>query len=131
MKLLFDLKAAQGNVSGKRHGGGKYAEIVLKKIVERGLQVSCFYDSTMWLNPEMEAIVKENGINLFDIKGRSIDSLMEEYHFDRVYSALPINVYDVQKGEVYGDSARYVVRRASYFKASIKNMDYNIIINKK
>ena len=102
MRLLFDLKAAQGNISGKRHGGGKYTEIVFKRIVERGLPVSCFYDSTRWLNPEIEEIIKENCIALYDVKDRSIDSVMEEYHFDRVYSALPINVYDVQKGEVYG-----------------------------
>lgn len=102
MKLLFDLKAAQGNISGKRHGGGKYTEIVFKRIVERGLPVSCFYDSRMWLNPEIESIVKIHGVDLYDIKDKSIDSLMEECHFDRVYSALPINVYGVQKGEVYG-----------------------------
>lgn len=102
MKLLFDLKAAQGNISGKRHGGGKYTEIVFKRIVERGLPISCFYDSNMWLNPEIESIVKIHGIDLYDIKDRSIDGLMEEYHFDRVYSALPINVYGVLKGEVYG-----------------------------
>lgn len=102
MKLLFDLKAAQGNVSGKRHGGGKYTEIVFKRIVERGLPVSCFYDSSRWLNPEIEDIFKEKGIARYDVKDRSIDSVMEQYHFDRVYSALPINVYDVQKGEVFG-----------------------------
>lgn len=102
MKLLFDLKAAQGNISGKRHGGGKYAEIVFKRIVERGLPVSCFYDSTRWLNPEIQEILSENKIPCFDVKDCSIDSLMEQYHFDRVYSALPINVYDVQNGEVYG-----------------------------
>lgn len=102
MELLFDLKAAQGNISGKRHGGGKYAEIVFKRIVERGLPVSCFYDSTRWLNPEIEKILEEKKISCYDIKDCTIDSLMEKFHFDRVYSALPINVYDVQKGEVYG-----------------------------
>lgn len=102
MELLFDLKAAQGNISGKRHGGGKYAEIVFKRIVEKGLPVSCFYDSSRWLNPEIEEILKQNNIPCYDIKNCTIDSLMDKYHFDRVYSALPINVYDVQKGEVYG-----------------------------
>lgn len=102
MVLLFDLKAAQGNISGKRHGGGKYAEIVFKRIVEKGLPVSCFYDSSRWLNPEIEEILKQKKIPCYDIKNCTIDGLMDKYHFDRVYSALPINVYDVQKGEVYG-----------------------------
>ena len=28
-KLLFDMEATQPNSAGKRHGGGKYGEIVL------------------------------------------------------------------------------------------------------
>lgn len=31
MNLLFDLKATQPNISGKRHGGGKYAEVTYSR----------------------------------------------------------------------------------------------------
>ena len=58
-KILFDLLATQPNDSGKRHGGGKYGEIVFKKIVELGYPVLCYYDSSLWINPEVMDLIKE------------------------------------------------------------------------
>lgn len=46
MKLLFDVSATQPNSSGKRHGGGRYGEIILFRMIERKLKFACFYDSS-------------------------------------------------------------------------------------
>ena len=43
MKLLFDVSATQPNSSGKRHGGGRYGEIILFRMIERKLKFACFY----------------------------------------------------------------------------------------
>lgn len=37
MNLLFDLKATQPNSSGKRHGGGRYGEILFFRMLERNI----------------------------------------------------------------------------------------------
>lgn len=56
-KILFDLTATQPIGSNKRHGGGKYGEVVLRRILERGLPVACYYDSNKWLNPDMKSLL--------------------------------------------------------------------------
>ena len=48
-QILFDLTATQPIGSNKRHGGGKYGEVVLRQILKRGLPVTCYYDSNKWL----------------------------------------------------------------------------------
>ena len=53
VKLLFDLVATQPNLSGKRHGGGRYGEIIFFRMLERNISFSCFYDSTLWINPSV------------------------------------------------------------------------------
>lgn len=57
--ILFDLVATQPSVDSKRHGGGKYGEVIFKRIVERQLPVSCIYDSRRWINPEIQNILKK------------------------------------------------------------------------
>ena len=55
--ILFDLTATQPIGSNKRHGGGKYGEVVLRQILKRGLPVTCYYDSRMWLNPDIKNLL--------------------------------------------------------------------------
>ena len=43
LNLLFDLVATQPNASGKRHGGGKYGEIIFKRIIQLGYKPVCYY----------------------------------------------------------------------------------------
>lgn len=44
-KILFDLVNTQPSISGKRHGGGIYGEIVFRKLVEKGADLVAYYDS--------------------------------------------------------------------------------------
>lgn len=85
--LLFDLKATQPNISGKRHGGGRYGEIVFFKLVEQKREFICFYDSKLWINPEIVNACRNNGIGLYDLNETSIESLIGKYNICTVYSA--------------------------------------------
>lgn len=102
MNLLFDLIATQPNASGKRHGGGKYGEIILKRMIERGITFACFYNSHLWLNPEIKEACKRNGIELFDIKENTLENIVKKYGFNRIYSALPGEIANINYCEVYG-----------------------------
>lgn len=87
--VLFDLVATQPNASGLRHGGGKYGEIVFKRIVNRNLPIICFYDGNKWINPDIQKIINEKGLILLDINKVSLNEIVEKYNIRIIYSALP------------------------------------------
>ena len=101
-KILFDLQATQPNDSGKRHGGGKYGEIVFKKIVELGYPVLCYYDSSLWINPEVMDLIKEKNIPLFDIREKSLKDIVATEQVDAIYSPLPGDLRYFKECDVYG-----------------------------
>lgn len=102
MNILFDLKATQPNSSGKRHGGGKYGEIIFLRMIERNIKLSCFYDSRLWFNPILLNIIQEKEIPLFDIKDTNIQTIIEKNNIDRLYSCLPGELAKLKSCEVYG-----------------------------
>ncbi len=89
IKLLFDITATQPIGTNKRHGGGKYGEIVLRRMLERSVPLVCYYDSSLWLNPETEELIKSSNVRLIDIKGRTIDEVVNESGCNTIFSALP------------------------------------------
>lgn len=101
-KILFDLLATQPNVSGKRHGGGKYGEIVFTEIVKQKRSVICFYDSNRWLNPEIRSLIEQNHISLFDINKIELSEIVEQEKVDAIYSPLPGNLQYFDKCNVIG-----------------------------
>ena len=92
MKLLYNLSVCQpvGNV--KRHGGGIYGEIVFKRIVERGLPVSCCYDGNKWLNPDVKRIIEDNSVDCFDITNNPIEDIVRKNGFDTLYTPIFIGL---------------------------------------
>ena len=102
MKLLFDLAATQPNISGKRHGGGRYGEIILLRMLERGEQFGVFYDSSRWLNPEMKEICERGGISMHDVHGNSVKNIIKEHGYTRLYSCIPGDLADITCCDVYG-----------------------------
>lgn len=102
MYLLFDLKATQPNVTGKRHGGGRYAEVIFQRMVEKKIKFSCFYDSSLWLNPTIKSLCDENSIPLYDVKIKSVETIVKENSIDRLYSALPGKLALLRYCEVFG-----------------------------
>jgi len=101
-KILFDLLSTQPNSSGKRHGGGKYGEVVFSKIVELGYPVSCYYDSSLWFNPNIMELVKRNHVDLFDVRDKSLSQIVRDEKIDAVYSPLPGNLAFFDECEVFG-----------------------------
>lgn len=97
MNLLFDLFATQPNSTGKRHGGGKYGEIIFFRMVEMGIKFSCAYDSTVWLNPQVLDTCRENDIKLYDISGNKWQEIIDKYKIDKVYSCLPYHLLNVER----------------------------------
>lgn len=89
IKILFDLCSIQPIGNTKRHGGGKYGEIVFSRIVERQLPVSCFYDSNKWINPDILSIIHKNNIELFDISNNKLQDIINKGTFPVLFSPLP------------------------------------------
>lgn len=102
MNLLFDLKATQPNISGKRHGGGRYAEVIFFRMVELGIKFSCFYDSSKWINPDIKRICDESKIPLYDVHNDVIEEIIRRNKIDRLYSAIPGNLAKLTCCEVIG-----------------------------
>lgn len=91
--ILFDLVATQPSVDSKRHGGGKYGEVIFKRIVERQLPVSCIYDSRRWINPEIRNILKKNDIKVFDISTLPLQGIIDQHQFRTIFTALPNRMF--------------------------------------
>lgn len=89
MRLLFDIVATQPCGSVKRHGGGKYGEIILFRMIERRISFWAVYDSRLWLNPDVLNACEKANVPLIDIAGKAIDDVVKENHIDVVYSCLP------------------------------------------
>lgn len=102
MNLLFDLKATQPNTSGKRHGGGRYGEIIFFRMIERKIKFACFYDSKLWLNPEVQKECQLYNIPLYDLQTESIEEIIKNHNIDRLYSCLPKELAKLTYCEVYG-----------------------------
>ena len=86
-KLFFDLTATQPDGDSKRHGGGKYGEVLLKRIVERGLPLICGYDSCRWLNPDMINLIHDKNIQLFDVSQITENEIIKNEGIDLYYTA--------------------------------------------
>lgn len=91
-KLLFDLSVTQPQHSTKIHGGGKYGEIIFRRIVERKLPIAAIYNSTKWFNPNIKELITKNNILLLDKQQEGkLEDLIAKYKFKKLYSPI---VYD-------------------------------------
>lgn len=101
MKILFDLECTQPSDSGKRHGGGIYGEIVLRKLVELGADVTAYYNPEKWLNPEMIKLT-ESGLKLLERKNKEpVEQLIEKTGTQTFYAPMMIpDYYSIPDGMV-------------------------------
>lgn len=76
-----------GNV--KRHGGGKYAEIIFRRMIERKISFICFYSSKLYVNQEILDLAENNNIQLFDLEKLSVEDIVNQNGINLIYSALP------------------------------------------
>lgn len=89
--ILYDLLATQPAFGSTRHGGGKYGEIVLRRIIARNLPISCFYDSTRWINPEIIELLQKSNIKLHDINNEDLGNIIKDSRSKVLFTALPVN----------------------------------------
>lgn len=90
-KLLFNLTATQPSFGVKRHGGGIYGEIVLKKIIEQKRIVIVAYDSSLWLNPDIKNLCELNSVEMIDISKCSMQEVIDKTQPDIFYSPQPLD----------------------------------------
>ncbi len=102
MNLIFDLEATQPNASGKRHGGGRYAEAIFFRMIELGVKFSCFYDSSKWISTDIVNLCTKHEIPLYDIQKSSIENIVKQNNIDRLYSAIPGELAKLTCCEVVG-----------------------------
>lgn len=88
-RILFDIVATQPLGGNKRHGGGKYGEIILYRMIERNIPIVCYYDSKRWLNPTTFEKLKINHIKLYDLNKDSLCEIVKSENINVIYSALP------------------------------------------
>ena len=86
-KLLYNLIPTQP-LRSKRHGGGRYGEIVIKYIISNGYDVVCLYDSNRWFNPEVRNVIEEHGVPLFDINNLSPEEIIRKEGITTYYTPL-------------------------------------------
>lgn len=102
MNLLFDLVATQPNLTGKRHGGGRYGEVILLRMLERGIKFGVYYDSSRWINPEIKSACEKNKIKMHDIRFKSLENIIKENDYTRLYSCLPGDLCKYDCCEIFG-----------------------------
>ena len=130
MKVLFDLKATQATTSNKRHGGGKYAEVIIKRMLEKQLDVLCFYDSNFEKTDLINHIIQSNEIEIYDINKEPIEKIVEERRIDRIFSSLPVTVSHVDNCEVLGTihGLREIELPLDWFFFKYKNQGWKDVI---
>lgn len=89
-KILFDLKGTQPTPTTKIHGGGRYGEMIFRRMVERCLPFSCCYDSRLWLNPDIREIIDRNHIPLYDLASAELSNVIMENKISRIF--LPVYI---------------------------------------
>lgn len=86
-KVLYNLIPTQP-LRSKRHGGGRYGECVIRRIIMRNYPVICIYDSKKWLNPDIKDLIEQNHVTLYDINDFSIREIVEKEAIQTYYSPM-------------------------------------------
>ena len=90
MNFLYDLSATQPSPQSKFHGGGEYGEVLFFKLLEYTgkINLAAYYDSSLYINPDIIKAAEEKNIKLFDIKNQSLAEIISSENIDRAYSAM-------------------------------------------
>lgn len=86
-KIVFNLIPTQP-LRSKRHGGGRYGECVIRRVIMRNYPVICIYDSKKWLNPEIKELIEKHHIKLHDINDNSICDIVKKEGVQTYYTPM-------------------------------------------
>lgn len=87
-KILFNLSCTQPSQDDKRHGGGKYGEVVFRHILEKGYPIAVAIDGKKWLNPEMQKLIDCYHIPCYDTTLMGFKDMMNQSGCDRFYTPI-------------------------------------------
>ena len=87
--IIYDLTALQPQTNAPSHGGGKFAEIVLERILERRIPIVCIYDSNRYINPTIIQKLNKINIQVFNIADNSLDYITSQVENPLIFSILP------------------------------------------
>lgn len=97
------MECTQPSLDTKRHGGGIYGEIVLKKLIDNKAEVVVYYNSDKWINPEIKALCEQApSVTLVDRKGKSLEEIFAHYGCGRLFSPLPGSEFNAFAGDKVG-----------------------------
>ena len=86
--IIFDLKALQPHKSAPVHGGGVFAEYVLRRMILRNIDFMCIYDSSLEFPQNIQCTLNEKNITIVDIHNSNIADLNKGGR-DTIFSILP------------------------------------------
>ena len=95
--ILYDLTSLQSQSTAKFHGGGKFAEIVLKRLLERNIPFYAFYDSERYIKEDILEIINKKEIVLFDLQKQNIAEIVAPIDNPLIFSILPQKSFFVAK----------------------------------
>ncbi len=87
--LLFDFTSLQGFGETKRHGGGKYAEIIFDTLCSSNVSMCGIFHSDGWMPEEITEKCGSFHIKMFDVKHESVNEILKRSKAACVFSALP------------------------------------------
>ena len=127
MSLLFDLTASQPNASGKRHGGGKYCEMIFLAMCAHGGKFKVFYDSSRYINPVILENTDKYKIPLFDISNQSLQDIVSRENITTLYSALPEQIFPWPNCKIIGTIHGLRALELPFDFFSVKQYDFGLI----
>lgn len=127
MNLLFDLTASQPNATGKRHGGGKYCEMVFHAMCAYGKIFKAFYDSSRYINPVVLENIDKYKIPLFDISNQSLQDIVSRENITTLYSALPEQIFPWPTCKIIGTIHGLRALELPFDFFSVKQYDFGLI----
>lgn len=95
--ILYDLIALQPMGNAKSHGGGTFAYYVFKRMIERKISFSAFYDSRNFIDSEIYDLAINNGIRLYDVSQTSFESIVSSLNGVTVFSIQPMRYMCIAK----------------------------------
>ena len=96
MSILYDLSACQAVGSTKMHGGGMYAKIVFKKLLQYTHDVAIIYNSSYYMDETLYELIDKYNIETFDLNKVSLQTVIHEHAFEIFYSALPYSYTNIE-----------------------------------
>lgn len=87
--IIFDLSACQPHKNAPIHGGGKFAEYVFYRLVQRGIDFVCVYDSNRVLPQRIKDTLVEKRLILHDICDQNWVCVIKKYNKSTIFSILP------------------------------------------